>query len=171
MAGEKFLKHDTAGGFTETVATQAGGAGNENKVPALDAAGRLDATMMPTGIGADTASIVANGALSAGDFVNIYDNAGTVTCRVADASALGTRAHGFVLSAVADAAMATVYFEGENNGAGVSGMVGGDVFLSETAGKATATAPTTSAAIVQKLGVAISATGINVEIGTPVLLA
>ncbi len=171
MAGEKFLKHDAAGGFTETIATQTGGGGSANLIPSLDAAGRLDNTMMPTGISADTASIVASGALAAGDFVNVYDNAGTVTCRLADASAIGTRAHGYVLAAVANAAMATVYFEGENSGAGVTGMVGGDVFLSETAGKATATAPTTSAAIVQKLGVAIAATGINVEIGSPILLA
>lgn len=171
MAGEKFLKHNAAGGFTETEAVQAGGGGSEDKIPSLDAAGRLAASMMPTGIGADTASIVANGAIADGDFVNIYDNGGTVTCRVADASAIGTQAHGFVLAAVSDAAMATVYFEGENNGGGVSGLTGGNVFLSETAGDATNTAPTTSGAIVQKLGVAIAATGVNVEIGTPILLA
>lgn len=170
MAGEKFIKHDTFGGFTETTATQTGGAGNEELIPSLDAAGRLDVTMMPSGISADTASIVAAGALIAGDFVNIYNNLGVVTCRLADASAIGTRAHGFVLAAVANAAMATVFFEGENNGAGVTGMIGGDVFLSEVAGDATATAPTTSGAIVQKLGVGISATGINVEIGNPILL-
>lgn len=171
MAGEKFLKHNASGGFTETVATQVGGGGAADKIPSLDAAGRLDDTMMPAGIGADTASIVAAGALADGDFINIYDNGGTVTCRVADASALATQAHGYVLAAVSDAAMATVYFEGANEGAGVSGLLGGDVFLSETAGDATNTAPTASGSIVQKLGVVIAATGINVEIGTPVLLA
>jgi hypothetical protein len=171
MAGEKFLKHDAAGGFTETVAPQVGGAGQENLIPALDATGKLDTTMMPTGIGADTASILCNGALAAGDFVNIYDNAAVVTCRLADASALGTRAHGFVMATHLDATMATVYFEGTNDGAGVTGMVGGDVFLAETAGDATTTAPTTTGSIVQKLGVAISGTSINVEIGNPILLA
>ena len=171
MAGEKFLKHNAAGGFTETVATQTGGAGNEDLIPSLDAAGKLADTMMPTGIGADTAVLPAAGALAVNDFVNIFNDGGTVRCRLADASAIGTRAHGFVKEAVSDLANATVYFEAQNSGAGITGMVGGDTYLSETAGDATQTPPTTSGAIVQKLGVAISATAINVEIGTPILLA
>lgn len=171
MAGEKFLKHDAAGGFTETVAPQVGGGGSADKIPALDAAGLLDVSMMPSGVGANTAVLPAAGALADGDFVNIFDDSGTVRCRLADASAIGTRAHGFVLEAVSDLANATVYLSGQNSGAGVTGMVGGDTFLSETAGDATQTPPTTSAAIVQKLGVAISATSISVEIGEPILLA
>jgi len=171
MAGEKFLKHDTNGGFSEAISSQTGGAGKANLIPALDVNGLLDTTMMPVGLGADTANIVANGALSAGDFVNIYNNAGTVTCRIADASSPLTLAHGFVLANVLNAAMATVYFEASNNGAGVVGLLGGEVFLSETAGKATNTAPITSGAIVQKLGVAVAATSINVEIGNPILLS
>jgi hypothetical protein len=68
---------------------------------------------MPTGIGADTASITASEALAAGDLVNIYDSTGA-KCRKADASTSGKEAHGFVLAAVESAASATVYFEGSN---------------------------------------------------------
>lgn len=71
MPGEKFLQHDGTGGSTEVEATQAGGAGNEDKIPSLDANGRLASTMMPTGIGADTETIEASETLAAGDFVNI----------------------------------------------------------------------------------------------------
>lgn len=49
------------------------GAGDAGKVVALDGSGRIDNTMMPVGIGADTATITASEALSAGDFVNILE--------------------------------------------------------------------------------------------------
>lgn len=169
MAGQKFIQHDTAGGLREIEATQTGGAPGADKIPSLDANGRLDATMMPTGIGADTGVLEASGALSAGDFVNVFDDAGTPKVRKADASAIGTIAHGFVLEAVADAANATVYFEGANTA--VTGQTAGQVFLTATAGVAGGTAPTTSGQVVQKLGVAVSATQINFEPATPIVLA
>lgn len=169
MAGEKFLQHDANGGLREVEAVQTGGAPSADKLPSLDAAGRLDISMMPTGLGADTAVIEASGALAAGDFVNVFDDGGTVKVRKADATAIGTIAHGFVLDAVADAANATVYFEGANTA--VTGMTGGQIFLSTTAGAATGTAPTASGQVVQKLGVAVSATQINFEPATAILLA
>ncbi len=169
MAGEKFIQHDASGGLREVEAVQVGGAPSADKLASLDAAGRLDITMMPTGLGADTAVLVASGALAAGDFINVFDDGGTPSVRKADATAIGTVAHGFVLDAVADAANATVYFEGANTA--VTGMVGGQVFLSATAGAATATAPTTAGQVVQKLGVAVSATQINFEPATAILLA
>ena len=57
------------------------GAADAGKIPALDANGRIDQSMMPVGIGADTKLIVTSEALTAGDFVNIYDVSGTATCR------------------------------------------------------------------------------------------
>ena len=83
------------------------GAGDAGKIPQLDAAGRIDASMMPVGIGADTAAITASEALSAGDLVNVW-NSGGPKVRKADATTAGKRAHGFVLSAVANGATATV---------------------------------------------------------------
>jgi hypothetical protein len=169
MAGEKFLKHDAAGGFVETVAVQTGGAPSADKVPSLNAAGQFDATMMPTGIGADTSVIPAVGALAAGDFVNVYNDAGTARVRKADASAAITAAHGFVLEAFSDLANATVYWEGTNGL--VTGQTPGAAFLSTVGGDAQAAAPTGSGEIVQRIGIATSATSINFEPQTAILLA
>lgn len=169
MAGQKFIQHDTSGGLREIEATQIGGAPSADKIPSLDAAGRLAISMMPTGLGSDTAVLTASGSIAAGDFVNIFDNGGTPSIRKADANAVGTIAHGFVLEAIADGATGTVYFEGSNTA--VTGQTVGNTFLSTTAGLATNTAPSGTGELVQKLGVAVSATQINFEPSTPILLA
>jgi hypothetical protein len=144
------------------------GAGDAGKIPQLDGSGRLDNTMMPTGIGPDTASITTSEALAAGDFVNIWNSTGAKV-RKADATVAGKEAHGFVLSAASSGAAATVYFEGTNTG--VTGQTPGNVFLSTTAGIAAAAAPTGSGNVVQRIGFAISATAINFQSQPPVTLA
>lgn len=148
--------------------TSSAGAGDSGKLVALDGAGRIDSTMMPVGIGADTATITASEALSAGDFVNVHNSAGAKV-RKADASTSGKEAHGFVLSAVSSSASATVYFEGTNTA--VTGQTPGPVFLSATPGLATSTAPSSSGNVVQRIGFATSATEINFQSHTPVVLA
>ena len=146
------------------------GAGSAGRLAALDSAGRLDASMMPTGIGADTAAIVASEALAAGDLVNIWSNGGTANVRKADASTTGKDAHGFVLVAVASAGTATVYFDGTNTQ--VTGLTPGVQFLSAaTPGKSTGTAPTTSGGIVQRVGFAVSAAALNFQSNNPIGLA
>lgn len=150
--------------------TTSAGAGDSGKVVALDSSGRIDPTMMPTGIGADTASILASEALSAGDQVNIYNNAGTANVRKADASTAGKDAMGFVLSAVSSGANATVYFEGTNTQ--LTGLTPGRQFLSATTpGKTQATAPTGSGQVVQVVGFATSATAMNFQAELPITLA
>ena len=196
MAAHKFIKNN-AGVLTEeaAVATSAGagdegklpalgatgvldssivnskttsaGAGDSGKLPALDATGKLDTTFMPTGIGADVALIDASEALAAGDFVNIFDSTGA-KCRKADATTGGKEAHGFVLAAVDSGNPATVYFEGSNGQ--VSGQTPGGVFLSATAGLATSTAPSSSGNVVQRIGIATSATNINFQYQIPIVL-
>ena len=166
--GEKFIQHDAAGGLREVEGVETGGAPSANRIPSLDANGQLDVTMLPTGIGADTAVITASGALAAGDFVNLFDDGGSFAVRKADASSAATQAHGFVLDAVADAAPATVYFEGNNTA--VTGQTPGRKFLSTTAGLAAAAAPTGATEIVQRLGIATSATTINFEPQLPIEL-
>lgn len=148
--------------------TTSAGAGDAAKVVALDAAGRIDSTMMPTGIGADTASITTSEALADGDFVNIWNSTGAKV-RKADATTAGKEAHGFVLASVSSGAAATVYFEGTNDH--VTGQTPGPVFLQTTAGTAGTTAPSTAGNVVQKLGIAISATAINFEAAQPIVLA
>lgn len=167
---EKYIKQ-VSGVLTEQEAlVSSAGAGDSGKIPALDSTGRLSTSMMPVGVAADTASIVSSENLVAGDFVNIWNEAGTAKVRKADAATAGKEAHGFVLAAVTSPAAATVYFEGQNTQ--VSGQTPGVVFLSATTpGVATATAPSGSGNIIQTVGIATSATSINFELGTKVVLA
>lgn len=168
MAGKKFLRL-VNNLVTEVLGIQtSAGAANAGDIVALDDSGRIDNSMMPVGIGADTAVIAASEALAAGDFVNIWNSTGAKV-RKADATVAGKEAHGFVLAAVASGANATVYFEGTNTQ--VSGQTAGPVFLQTTAGTAGATAPSAAGNVVQRLGIAISPTAINFESGVPVVLA
>lgn len=148
--------------------TSSTGAGDSGKVVALDAAGKIDSTMMPVGIGADTASITTSEALAAGDFVNIWNSTGP-KARKADATTAGKEANGFVLASAGSGAEATVHFEGTNTA--VTGQTPGPVFLTTTAGIAADVAPSASGNVVQTLGFAISATAINFNSGTPITLA
>lgn len=158
MAGKKYLKLDTTTGRpTQQAATDtSAGAGNASDIVALDASGRIDNTMMPVGIGASTASIICSEALSAGDQVNVYNNAGTRTCRKANATDATKPAHGFVLSSYSSSALATVYFDGQDNVVPIASFVAADVgkmlFLSTTAGGVTITPPVASGNIVMSLG-------------------
>lgn len=168
MAGDKYL-FNNAGTITEKAAVQSSaGAGNAGNIPALDASGRLDSTMMPTGIGADTAIITASEALAAGDLVNVWNSTGAKV-RKADATSAGKEAHGFVLAAVASGAAATVFFEGTNTQ--VTGLTPGRQYLSTTPGQATATAPSGSGNTVQIIGFATAATALNFQAMTPIVLA
>lgn len=160
---------NNAGALTEvaTITTSAG-AGDVGKIVGLDAAGRLDSSVMPVGLGADTASITASEALSAGDLVNVWDSTGAKV-RKADATVAGKEAHGFVLAAVSSSASATVYFEGTDTG--VTGLTPGVQFLSTTPGAATGTAPSGSGNVVQRVGFATAATALNFQSQPPVTLA
>ena len=195
---KKFIKNSSGALTEEAAITTSAGAGDADKIPALNAsgvldasilngkntsagagdagktvllgaAGKLDATMMPTGIGADVASIVASEALSAGDLVNIYNNGGTANVRKADATTAGKEAHGFVLAAVSSSANATVYFEGTNTQC--TGLTPGPQFLATTAGKCAVAAPASSGNVVQRVGFAVSATAMNFQSQQPVVLA
>ena len=162
MAGQKFLQLTATGGLKETIATQGGGAPDADKIPALDAAGRLPLPMMPTGVGPDTQPLLASEALGAGALVNIWEDSGTAKMRKADATTAGKEADAFVVEAVALGAMGTAYFEG--NDEHVAGLIPGrPVFLSTTAGGITQTPPTDPGNVVQRVGKATTATSFNFE--------
>jgi hypothetical protein len=169
MAGDKYITN-AAGTLAEKASVQtSAGAGDAGKIPALDSSGRLATNMMPTGIGPDTAAVTASEALAAGDFVNIWSSGGSFRARKADGSASGKEAHGFVLAAVSNGATATVYSAGRNTQ--VTGATPGVQFLSATTpGGFTATAPSGSGQVVQRLGVAVSATEIVFEPAAPIVL-
>jgi len=140
-----------------------GGATDANKIPNLDANGRITALMLPNGIGVDVVGVTASEAIAAGDYVNVYSNAGAFAVRKADGASPAKYANGYVLAAVASAASAQVYTDDQNDQ--VTGQTAGDVFLSVTVpGKTQAAAPTVAGQVSQKLGFAVSATLIKVKI-------
>jgi hypothetical protein len=168
MAAKKYLSI-ISGVITEIQAiASSAGAGDDGKIPALDSSGKLDESFMPTGIGADTASITASENLAAGDLVNVWNSTGAKV-RKADATSSGKEAHGFVLASVTSGNAATVYFEGSN--AQVSGLTPGRQFLTTTAGVSSNTAPSGSGNVVQCVGFATSATNLNFQAMDPVVLA
>jgi hypothetical protein len=166
---DKYIRNN-AGVLTEKEATVvSAGAADAGEIIALDSTGRLDNSVMPVGIGPDVYQIEASENLAAGDFVNIWNDGGTAKARKADATTTGKFAHGYVLAGVTSGNPATVYFEGTNTQ--VSGATPGQTFLSTTAGGFTATAPSGSGNVVQRLGIAVSATEINFERSQPFVLA
>ena len=171
---DKYVSVASSGNLTEVTATvTSSGVANAGNVVALDSTGHLDNTVLPTGLGAETASIVCSENLASGDLVNIYNNAGTPNCRKADASAAnaGKLACGFVLSTYTSAQSATVYLDGTVSG--LTGLTAGTaMFLSGTTpGATTATAPTTTGYICQNIGIAISTTAMRFIAGRPVIRA
>lgn len=169
MPAKKFLRL-VSGVITEVFGVQSSaGAGNAGDVPVLDESGRLDNSMMPVGIGADTATIAASEGLAAGDWVNVWNDGGAAKVRKADATTAGKEVHGFVLSAVTSGNPATVYFEGTNTQ--VTGQTPGPVYLQTTAGTGGTTVPSAAGNVVQQVGVATSSTAVNFERGTAIVLA
>ena len=162
-AANKLAKMNASGYLDATILrgiTSSAGATDSGKTPQTDSSGRIDLSFMPVGVAAEVATIAASENLAAGDFVNIWNSAGTAKARKADGSTSGKIAHGFILSAVTSGNNATVYLPGSTN-TQVTGQTPGTVFLSaSTPGAPTATAPSGSGNVVQELGTALSATAI-----------
>lgn len=159
-----------SGVLTEVEAkTASAGAGDAGKIVALDAGGKIDSTMMPSGVGSDSKSMTASEAISAGDIVNVHDSTGAKV-RKADATATGKNGVGFAPSAISNGASGTINFEGTISG--LSGLtIGATYYLATTAGGITETPPSGSGNVVQKVGTAISATELSFEPGTIVVRA
>lgn len=198
VSTKKFLKQSNGAMAEEAALTTSAGAADAHRIPALNAAGvldtsiingkavtagaadagkpiltngsgKLDETMLPTGLGADVWPLTASEALTAGDFVNIWNDGGTAKVRKADATTEGKHAMGFVKAAVALNAQATVYFEGTNDQ--VTGQTPGDVYLQTTAGRGGAAAPSAAGNVIQRIGFAVSATAVNFQAGTRIILS
>lgn len=157
MAAQKFIAL-VQGKLQEIYATivSAGGP-NAGAIPALDNTGKLDISVMPVGVSQQVIPAVASEAITAGSFVNIYNNAGVLNVRNADNTTNGKPAHGFILASVANGSTATVYTLGAAN-TQLTGLTPGTDYWLGTAGGVTATAPSASGNIVQFLGRADSAT-------------
>jgi len=168
MAVRKLIQVASTGAQSEYagVATSSG-AGDAGEFVILDASGKIATAQLPNGIGADAITATAGEALAAGDMVYI-SNTGTIL--KADATAPAKAARGYVLTAVSNAASATVYFDESNTS--VSGLTpGATYYLSATAGGVTTTPTTTAGQIVQEVGFAVSATNLHVNIQEPITRA
>jgi len=86
MAGNKYLERNgSTGKVSEVEGLQtSAGAGDAGKIPALDAAGRLSSTMMPSGVGAEQATVTWAEDVAANDPINVYLDEATWKGRKAD---------------------------------------------------------------------------------------
>lgn len=162
MAANKYIAL-VAGKFQEVFGlVTSAGVGDANKIVALDSTGHLDLTVLPVGVGPDTQSIVTSENLAAGDLVNVYNNAGVLNARKADATA-DKEANGFVIASSTTPAANTVYFNGLD--AFQTGFTPGDrLFLSATTpGKASATPATGTGQYSQQVGFAVGATSFQFD--------
>lgn len=141
-----------------------------NALVAMDAAGKLDISVMPTGIGAETVVCASSENLAAGAFVNLFLNGGVITARNADSTTNAKIAHGFVLLAVTSPANATVFMASNTNTSVTALTIGSDYFLG-TVGGVTTTAPSTTGNIVQFIGRASLTTAIPFIGGNPIEIA
>ena len=138
-------------------------------IPALDASGRLDPSLMPVGIVADTYDGPAFETLTAtAPFVYIKSDGSVAN---ASAASGGNPTIGFILANYGTAATAKVYFEGRVTG--LSGLtVGARYYLSDaTPGGLTATPVSGTGKLHQYLGRAVSATTLSFEADDYILRA
>ncbi len=153
---DKYMRQGTTGIDEVEATTSSAGAGDAGKIVGLDSGGKIDPSMMPSGVTPEVITVVASEALTAGNLVNLYNNAGTLNVRKADATN-ARKAHGFVLANVSSSANATVYTEGVITG--LSSLTPGATYwLHTTAGGTTTTIPTGSGQIAQEVGFAKSDT-------------
>lgn len=158
MAAQSFIAV-VAGRLTRVFAILlSAGSGDANKIPALDATGRLDISFMPSGIGSNTLTVLASEAISAGDLVNLYNNSGTLNVRRADATAAGKEANGVALAGISNGASGLIYVQAVLI-TGKSGLTPGAYYWLDTSpGAINLTAPSTAGNISQMVGWAESAT-------------
>ncbi|MDJ0591124.1 MAG: hypothetical protein QNJ72_14200 [Pleurocapsa sp. MO_226.B13] len=167
MSVKKFLTllSDGATHLVTAIASSTGAA-DKDKIVATGADGKLDLSLMPTGLDVSAEDMEAAEAIAAGEFINIFDDGGTRKVRLADADN-NRPAHGFVLENIANAATGKVYTTGVNNQ--LSGLTPGvKYFLSDTPGDAVNTVAITSGNLIQSLGTAIGDTSLRFEFDEPI---
>ena len=104
-----------------------------------------------------SAQLLAGGAIGAFQTVCVHTTAGEVV--ISDSNAIGTMpVIGIAPAAISDTATGTILLNGFIRDDSWSWTAGSILYASETAGAMTHTAPTTSGAFVQPLGVALTAT-------------
>lgn len=167
---DKYLRRDAVTGVTtETEATDvSAGVLDAGEVVALNAAGEIDATMLPANIGVTQKSVIAAVALTANDLVYV-DGAGDAD--LASAAVAGNATCGFAATTVIALDPVVVLFEGV-----VSGFVGltpgARQYLDDTVPGGIVSVPVSGTGkLHQFIGKAISTTEILFEPDDAILLA
>jgi hypothetical protein len=142
------------------------GVADAGKPIETNAQGKIDESLLPSGVGPDIKVLEASENVNAGEPVNIWDDGGTWKVRKADTTSASKLAVGFVLESFTTGQQAKIYPEGINNQA--SGLVPGPVYLAESAGGliqgSVAIDALSSGSHIQCLGYALSATEMSIEI-------
>lgn len=138
------------------------GVAQADSIVATNAAGKIDASLLPPEVAITTESRETTEGLSGGDFVNEFDDLGTTKVRLADPTN-GRPATGFVRNAFTIGQTATVLPLGQNNDALTALTPGTTYYLSPTAAGDIVTGAALEAAIglddlIQPLGIATSTT-------------
>jgi len=153
----------------EATVTSAG-VGNAGDIPALDAGGKLSESVMPAGVSADVITAEASEALVAGDYVNVWNDGGTLKARKADNSN-GRDAIGYVKAGFAVTETAEIYNEGPNANA-PTGTVGDRAYLGTAGGVITTPLDpaTDGGKIHQYIGKYVGANEINMDLQDCIVL-
>lgn len=159
----KYLTEDSGGVRQHLAINTSAGAADVDKIGRLNELGQWDETMLPN---AEVQTKTAFETLAAGDLVHMRSDG---EIEKANATTSAKPASGFVKVGITAAAAGPLYGEGIIGGF-VGLTIGGDVWLDTTAGIATQTPPSSSGNIVQKVGVAWSATEVKFEAGQTIEL-
>lgn len=143
------------------------GSASGGQILALTSSGLLDQSVMPAGIAPTAITATPTTAISAGQLVNFYSNAGALAVRPADSTTTGSEANAYAPSAVASGVAGSFQVSGVISG--LSGLTIGTLFLG-TVGAPTSTAPSTSGSIVQQVGKALSATSMEFMPTNPIVI-
>ena len=158
--------------YLKTAIASSRGSVDKDSLVATGASGKLDISLMPAGLDISAETMTAGEAISAGDFVNIFNDGGARKVRLADA-ANNRPAHGFVLANISNAATGTIYTSGINSSLG-NLTPGEKYFLGIVPGKirkdlsASAAIAIKSGEFIQTLGTAISTNTIRFEFDEPI---
>lgn len=168
MAGLNYLDRESGRFKRRQAINESAGSGDANKLVGTNAAGEVDISFMPSGFGAETVSMVASESLAEGDFVNPWNDTGTLKARKADNSN-DRPARGVVVAAFSSSATAVVYV-GQKLVTGYTGLTPGGECWIGTAGRATQTPPSGDGVLSQSIGFAVNATTILAQINDEVIL-
>ena len=169
MSGNKYLTTDSGGNYVEVAATQASaGVGSAGQIPALNAQGLIDNSMLPAvqtqTNPLTTVSLTASQTLPTGCLVSIFTNGGAANVCAADA-ATDKLAHGFSLSSASAGAQIQVAI-GNGLNPNLSSLTPGSTYYLGNGGAYVLTPSTQTGALLQFVGVALSATAIYTQLGT-----